>query len=474
MSQAYKVHLWLRRYKRLVFFGGTFVLVIFSAGFLTGAYVQTPLPADPESLKELKNTTSTGDALESAIYNPATVDFGEFWKAWFILEQQYSPGSSTAAQALPAQKVQGAIAGLAASYQDQYTTFLPKEASTKFKEQVDASFEGIGAVLAEIQQRVTVEGTLANSPAALAGLLTGDGIVAVDGVPTFGKELQDVVGGIRGKAGTTVHLTVAREGKEILIDVVRGKIIIPTLASRVVSRVKDVVAKSAETVKDSVKKTIDAVQPDEVVPPEKMPEETQYFVLQLVSFSRTSTDAFLTDLKKFNTSGSKNLIIDLRNNPGGYLDVAVDLASYFLPKGELVVAEQVGRERLERKHLSLGYELLASSTDRRMVIIINKNSASASEIIAGALQDYGVAKIVGEKSFGKGSVQTLIDLPSLGSLKVTVARWYTPKGRSISDVGIMPDSTFDPQNVRYASSSDPFIDAAIDTLNDDTLWNKNP
>ncbi len=259
------------------------------------------------------------------------------------------------------------------------------------------------------------------------------------------------------------------------MPVTRGTVVLPTTATRVISAAKSVVSsvvakagESAAAVANGVADAVGLKQKEEAA------AKQQFFVLQLATFAKSSTDAFVKDLERFAKSDTPYLIIDLRNNPGGYIDVAVDLASYFLPKGALIVSERTGAQGVVSKHDSIGHDLLKEidPTKRRIVVLVNKQSASASEILAGALQDHGIAKVVGETSFGKGSVQTLVDIGSLGSLKVTIARWYTPKGRNISHEGITPDVIVDLKDPKYASSTDPFIDAATETLLDDTPWNK--
>jgi carboxyl-terminal processing protease len=173
------------------------------------------------------------------------------------------------------------------------------------------------------------------------------------------------------------------------------------------------------------------------VPVIETQEVKDTFIIALYSFSETSAQKFQEALQKFSESKKKNLIIDLRNNPGGYLEASVLMASFFFPSDKLIVSEDFARTGQKNTHFSKGFNSIPS--DVKMVILVNKGSASASEIFAGAFQDYNRAKIVGEQSFGKGSVQEYMDLPNGTSLKVTVAKWLTPLGNSISDHGITPD-----------------------------------
>jgi carboxyl-terminal processing protease len=301
--------------------------------------------------------------------------------------------------------------------------------------------------------------------------------LAVDGAPTTGENLDDIIKRIRGPKGTVVSLSVLKykSTKQVTVPITRGTVALPTTATRVVSAAKSVVsavvAKAAEAAAAVSGGVFDALG---LKKKQEEAAKQEFFVLQLATFAKSSTDAFVKDLERFAQSDTPYLIIDLRNNPGGYIDVAVDLASYFLPKDMLVVSERTGAQSVVTEHKSIGHDLLQKidPAKRRIVVLVNKNSASASEILSGALQDYGVAKIVGETSYGKGSVQTLVDIGSLGSLKITIARWYTPKGRNISHEGISPDIAVDLKDPKYASSTDPYIDAATEALLNDELWKK--
>lgn len=423
------------------------------------------------------NPASSGEI----ILNDAggTTDFSDFWRVWNILDKNFVPSSNTVSATTSSDtKVLGAIEGMVASYGDPYTVFIPKEQAVAFKEQVNGEFQGIGAALNIVDGVLTIVGIVPKSPAEAAGLKAGDMILAVDGTPTEGQDVNSVVSRIRGDSGTQVRLTIVRAGsnKSSTVAVTRGTVVLPTTATRVVTAAKSVVeavaakaAAAAASVAGAVGDTLGIKSQEE-----KKAESQQFFVLQLATFAKSSTDAFVSDLGRFAKSNTPYLIIDLRNNPGGYIDTAVDLASYFLPKGALVVTEKTGADNVPTEHVSLGYPLLGdvAASNKRIVVLVNRNSASASEILAGALQDQGLAKVVGEQSFGKGSAQTLVDIGDLGSLKVTIARWYTPSGRNISHEGITPDIKVDTSDPKFASSTDPYMDAATEALLDDSLWQK--
>ena len=443
-------------------------IISYQAGYSRGS---GNLTAPPLSIT---NANSLGDI---ALDDPGTkTDFSSFWKTWYLLDKNFVPSSNTVSATTSSEaRVLGAIEGMVASYGDPYTVFIPKEKAQNFKEQVNGEFEGIGAGLGFLNGALVVTGTLPESPAARAGLKPGDQVVAVDGASTAGGELDAIVSKIRGASGTIVSLTVVKldTQKEVVVPVTRGKIAIPTTATRVVTAAKSVidsvVAKAgaaAASVAGAVSDTLGIEKKKE-----EQAKKQEFFVLQLSTFAKTSIDAFIKDLGKFARSDTRYLIIDLRNNPGGYIETAVDLASYFLPKDALIVTEKTSASNTPNEHKSLGYNALgASASSRRVVVLVNRNSASASEILAGALQDHGLAKVVGEKSFGKGSVQTLVDVGDIGSLKITIARWYTPNGKNISHEGITPDIVVNMADPKFASSTDPYMDAATETLLDDSLW----
>lgn len=452
------------------------VALVGSGSFLFGykkgaAELATPIPA-------LFNTDTSGDPTMVVGDAARAVDFGDFWKAWNILNKNFSPTSTSTpvnGTTTEQMRVMYAIDGLARSYEDPYTVFIPKQAADNFKESVNAEFEGIGAALSDETKEVLVTGLLPKAPAEAAGLTVGDRIMAVDNNLVTGVPLSDIISHIRGAKGTTVVLTVlkAKTKKEMNITITRGVVAIPTTATRVVTAAKSVVAAAVARASAAAAALPGMHNDQKAIEAQaaKDAENQKFFVLQLSTFAKSSTDAFIADLGKYGKSSTQNLIIDLRNNPGGYIETADDLASYFLPKDAIVVTERQGANNVIREHRSYGYDLIKGATStRRIVVLVNRNSASASEILAGALQDYKIAKVVGEQSFGKGSVQTLIDIGSIGTLKVTVARWYTPLGKNISHQGITPDIVVDLKDTKYASSTDPFMDAAVETLLDDSQW----
>ncbi len=363
----------------LATFGGVFTL-----GYYSGEKNRSALA----EITDLKN---------KELGKPQDVDFALFWEAWNILNQKYA-GSTTPPSN---EKVWGAIAGLASSYDDPYTTFFPPEEAKNFEEAVSGNFGGVGMEVGIREGVLLVIAPLKNTPAYKAGVKAGDKIIKIDDTESYGLSVDKAVKLIRGEKGTTVVLTISRDGKEepFKVSIIRDFIEIPTV--------------DTELRADGV------------------------FVLRLYNFSALSIGLFRQGLREFVESGSNKLIIDLRNNPGGYLEASVDMASWFLPAGKVIVQEDFGKEREPEVYRSKGYDIFREGLD--MVVLINGGSASASEILAGALNDHGKAILVGEKSFGKGSVQELVKLPNNTSLKVTVARWLTPNGTSISGNGIKPN-----------------------------------
>lgn len=326
-------------------------------------------------------------------------DFSSFWKVWNLIDQRYVPVHDNEPVANQ-ERVWGAISGMVNSLGDPYTQFLPPVENEHFESAIQGNFTGVGMEIGVEDEFLTVIAPLKNTPAEKAGIKSGDVIVAIDGVTTQLMGLDDAVNRIRGEAGTEVVLTIFREDIEEPFDisVTRDVIDIPTIDTE----------------------TIDNV-----------------FVIHLYNFSANAEGDFRTALREFILSRKSRLILDLRGNPGGFLDAAVDISSWFLPVGKVVVKESFG-DGEEKVFRSKGYNIF--SDNLKMLILVDKGSASASEIVAGALQEHGIAKLIGPtNTFGKGSVQELIDITPETALKVTIARWLTPNGESISDGGLTPD-----------------------------------
>ncbi len=348
-----------------------------------------------------------------------SVDFEPFWRAWNIINEKYAEHGTTTS---PQEKVWGAIEGLANSLGDPYTVFLPPEESTFFEEMISGSFSGVGMEIGERDNIIIVIAPLKGTPAYRAGIRAGDMILEIDDTSTTDLSVDEAVGLIRGEKGTVVTVTLLRDGEEKprIVPLTREIITIPTLKTEMRS--------------DGV------------------------FVISLYSFDAHATKDFYEAMVAFDRSKSTKLLLDLRGNPGGFLDAAVDIASYFLPAGEVVVRERYDGNEEENVHRSEGHEFVARPF--RTVILVDKGSASASEILAGALKEHGVADLVGEQTFGKGSVQELIAITDDTALKLTVAEWLTPNGVSISQAGLTPDYVVVLSDEDITEGRDPQLERA--------------
>lgn len=393
------------------------VLASLTGTFYTGYAVGAKSVPAREHVQALSN-------LEKGM--PEDVDFSEFWEVWNFIDENYVPRKNGTSTVITTQdKVYGAIQGLTNSLEDPYTVYLPPADSKIFNEDISGNFEGVGMEVGLRDGVLTVVAPLEGSPAKSAGLKPGDKIVKIDDVSTERMSVDDGVKLIRGAKGTVVSLTVFREGETelLVIDVIRDVINIPTLEYHL--------------------------------------RDDGIFVIRLFNFNRDSHNKFRFAMRDFVLSGSDKLILDLRGNPGGFLDASVDMAGWFLPTGKIIVQEDYGIKGGEIAHRSRGYDIF-DEKNQKMVILIDRGSASASEILAGALSEQGVATLVGEKSYGKGSVQQLEKIGE-GSLKITIARWLTPKGNSISENGLVPDVevSLDSKN----PEDDLQLEKAIEILN---------
>lgn len=351
-------------------------------------------------------------------------DLGDFWKAWNVLSTRFV--DTTASTSLPntTERVWGAIEGMVTSFGDPYTVFMRPEDAKIFAEDIAGNFSGVGMEIGVKDEILTVIAPLKNTPAERAGVMSGDQIIGIDGESTKGLSTDAAVKMIRGEKGTPVVFQILRAGEPKEITVVRDVIQVPT-----------------------IEYALDA--------------NSGVYTISLFSFTANSGSLFSKALADFRASGSHKLLIDLRGNPGGYLASAVSISSHFLEKGEVIVTEDYNGNKENIVHRSKGLGGVPEGT--AVAILINEGSASASEIVAGALQDSGVAKLVGQHSFGKGSVQELVKIGD-GSLKVTVAKWLTPSGRSISDGGLAVDIEVERTPEDYTEGRDPQKDRAIQYL----------
>lgn len=357
--------------------------------------------------------------------NPISIqtDFSAFWKVWNTIDQKHPDAKKDTDE----NRVYGAISGLVGSLNDPYSAFFTPEETKSFEEDIAGSFSGIGVEVGMKDKILTVIAPLKDTPGYKAGLKSGDKILKIDKTNTSDLSIEEAVRLIHGEKGTTVVLTIFREGEKESreVKIVRDIINVPIIETKLRS--------------DGI------------------------FVITLNSFSANSAELFRKAMKEFTDNKGDKLLLDLRGNPGGYLDSAVYMASWFLPSGKPIVIEDYSNNKKQKIYRSDGYDIF---TDKlKFVILIDGGSASASEILAGAMQDYGIAKLVGEKSYGKGSVQEVVNITPDTILKITIAKWLTPKGNSISEKGLTPDYKVEITQKDADKKIDPQINKAIELLN---------
>jgi len=352
------------------------------------------------------------------------VNFSLFWQVWNLLQNNYvqRPIADT-------KLLYGALSGLVAGVGDPYTVFLDPKTAADFTSELSGSFEGIGMEIGVKNEQIVVIAPLADTPAAKAKIEAGDTIRAIDGTDTTGMTLVEAVSRIRGPRGSSVKLTLERingEHKVFDVDVTRDTITIASVDSKLISA-------TAKGVKD-------------------------IGYINVTHFNEDTSDNFAKMVDTLLASNPRAIILDLRNNPGGYLEGAVDVASYWVDDGPIVVEQFKGGITNEHQHRGI-----AKLHGKPTIVLVNGGSASAAEIVAGALQDDGLATLVGENTFGKGSVQELRDLPDGSAVKITVAKWLTPKGRSIADGGIAPDVEVKTPE-KDSADTDPVLERALQLL----------
>jgi len=346
------------------------------------------------------------------------VDFSIFWEAWRRLEANYIDKSKINYK----QMVYGAIQGMVKALGDPYTTYFTPSETESFDEELNGQYEGVGMVVGIKDEQLTVVSPFKGTPAEKAGLKAGDKILKIGDVYTQDITIEEAVKTIKGKPGTSVKLLVERsdwpEPKEFTLQ--RATIIIPTL--------------------------------------ELTEKGGGVAVVKMYQFNKILVSEFQKAAKEILDNGDKKIIIDLRDNPGGYLEVSQAIAGWFLNRGEVVVIQDEGQDKEKKQYFSEGPSTFVSYP---VVVLINEGSASASEILAGALRDNRNIKLVGAKSFGKGSVQEQVDLSDKSSLKITIAKWLTPNGVSLDKNGLDPDFSV-PSNA--TSSLDAQMDKAIEII----------
>ncbi len=353
-----------------------------------------------------------------------TADFSPFWKVWNTLEEKHVDVENVSDQ----EKVWAAIRGLSSAYNDPYTRFLDPEEAKQIDQEIRGNFEGVGIEIGIRDNVLTVISPIRNTPAERAGIQAGDKIIAIDGEESRHLLPEEAARRIRGEKGTPVVLTISRtnQNEELDIEIFRDTIKIPVLDARLI-------------------------------------EDDVYFI-ELYGFPARSSTALKEKLEEFLRSPADKLVLDLRNNPGGFLDEAIEMASHFVAQGKTIVQEKYSDGRDTKTYRSKGFGTL-DRKDFTMAVLVNGGSASASEILAGALSEYDIATIVGSQTFGKGTIQELVRVTSDTYLKVTIARWLTPGGLDFSEGGISPDLEVDEfVSFEEESGKDPVLEKAIHYL----------
>src|SRR3989344_6165471 len=331
------------------------------------------------------------------VCKPETVNFSLFWDAYNKLHEHFISPELIVDQKI----VYGAIAGMTQSTGDPYTEFFDPQEAKMFEQDLAGSFSGIGIEVAIKKDQMTIVAPLKGTPSEKAGLKSGDLIVKINDKSTVDMSIDEAVNIIRGKKGTSVTLSIFREGWSQPKDftITRDTIKIPSMTWEI--------------------------------------KNGDVAYIHLHQFDQNLSPDFKKAALEILKSPVKKIILDVRNNPGGYLDVSQEIAGWFLKPGQVVTIEDFGKGKEKQEYKAQGN---AEFANYPMVVLINKGSASASEILAGALRDNRNIQLVGEKSFGKGSVQEVITLQDgVSFLKVTIAKWLTPKGNSIAEVGLTPD-----------------------------------
>ncbi|RIK32339.1 MAG: S41 family peptidase [Anaerolineae bacterium] len=393
---------------------------VFSAGILVGAFVpstnQLPL------IRDLVPIVPTV-APEQSASTPEDYQtlFAPFWEAWNIVHENYvdRPLDDVAL-------MRGAIRGMMDAIGDKQTYYMDPVVYESATSTLSGEYEGIGAYVDTDGEYLTIVSPIEGSPAEAAGLKPGDQIIAIDGVDMTGTSPEEARQKVLGPAGTTVTLTIKREGEEEPREfaITRAKVTIPSVTGKML--------------------------------------DNNIAYVDINQFGDNTTSELNTVLNELLAQNPSGVIIDLRNDPGGYLHTSVEVASEFIDEGVILYEQYGDGTRDEYKALGNG-----RVTDLPIVVLVNEGSASASEILAGALQDYGRATLVGVQSYGKGSVQRWIPLSGEnGAARVTIAKWLTPKERAIDGVGLTPDVIVELTEDDLANNRDPQLDKAVEVLLD--------
>lgn len=390
------------------------VAVLVGSSFSTGMFLgkqQGARAAVPEGEGQLLDRGTVPSSVSD------DVDFDEFWDVWNMVKENYykQPVSDRSLY-------YGAMKGMVAAAGDPYTMYFDPEASKDFKGMLSGTFSGIGAELGSKDGMIVVVAPLAGSPAEKAGLAEGDIILSVDQKDVTKMSVDQVVVLVRGVEGTNVTLSVVHAGADHAEDI--------TITRQIIKI-------------DSVKWSID---------------NEGFATISIAEFNGDTTGLFNQAVNDVLAKNAKGIVFDLRSDPGGLLTAAIDVASAWTGYQTVVI------EKLQDEAHSFPGVSAPRLEGIPTVVLVDGGSASASEIVAGALQDYGLATMVGTQTFGKGSVQDFRDLPGGGSVKITIAAWYTPKGRTINETGLTPDVVVEYTKEDAHAKRDPQKEKALEIL----------
>lgn len=392
----------------------------FTGGIMVGFTAQFSGIENLPLIGSITGAAVTPSGAAAATPNDLQTLFEPFWETWTLVHKQYvdQPVNDLTL-------MRGAISGMLASLGDPHTSYMDPVQYTEANTSLAGAYEGIGAYVDTTGKFLKVISPISQSPAEKAGIRSGDLIIAIDGKSMVGVDPEVARQKVLGPAGSKVTLTVQREGQDQPFDVeiVRAKISIPSVESKML--------------------------------------DNNLAYVKLNTFGETTSADLKTQLKDLLAKNPKGLILDLRNNGGGYLQTAVEVASQFIKSG-LIVSEKYGDGRATDSSQAISGGL---ATDIPMVVLVNEGTASASEIVSGAIQDDGRGQLVGVTTYGKGSVQIWTPLKNdQGAVRITIAKWFTPKDRTIDKTGLTPDIVVEMTKEDYAAGRDPQLDAAIKAL----------
>lgn len=407
---------WIRAFL-IGFLALVMLLGAFSGGFLAGHFFPFGQKVEPTNALPLLPTVTTEQ--QSSTPDGLQTLFKPFWEAWTIVHEDYvdQPVDDVAL-------MQGAIRGMMEALGDEHSSYMDPQTYEDANAGLAGEYEGIGAWVDTTTEYLTIISPMPGSPAEKAGLQPGDKVIAIDGQDMTGVDAELARQRVLGPAGTTVRLTVAREGasEPLEFSIVREKIVMKSAIGKML--------------------------------------EGDIAYVQITTFGDKTTPELRAALKELMAQNPKGLILDLRNNGGGYLQTSVEVASEFISKG-VILYEQYGDGR------RITYEAQPGglATDIPLVVLVNEGTASASEIVAGAIQDYERGKLVGVTTYGKGSVQNWVPLSNdQGAVRVTIAKWLTPDGRTIHQQGLTPDVEAQLSDDDRLAGKDTQLDKAIEVL----------